>query len=286
VRREEDDIRSLRHGIDALRLAAGRDGISTKEVTEGCRLSRAAAFRVLQTLCEAGYLLRSGRGKRVRYQLAQRVRELSDGHDATALVLEAAMPLMTEWTRVHGWPLAISIPVLDQAIRRFATDQVAARALVRYRTTPERMSGLMSASGLLCLAHQAPEIQAAALRSLQRTPLPSYAQARSPEEIVAMLERVHRDGYVAFRPIGHREASLAVPVWFDGTMTACIALRYMLVSEGGAAGHALRLKMLRSLCDQVAIEAQSRKRSLLADAAARMPVSAHAGRATTRSAGA
>jgi DNA-binding IclR family transcriptional regulator len=110
----------------------------------------------------------------------------------------------------------------------------------------------------LCLAHQSPQIQRAAIGSLPDAPLPAYARARTSEEITALLERARRDGYVVFHPIGHREASLAVPIRFDGALVACIVLRYMLVAEGGLADHAQRLRALRALCEKITSAAQAR----------------------------
>jgi DNA-binding IclR family transcriptional regulator len=255
AQREADDIKSLRHGIEALRLTARRQSVSSGDLARTCAISRAAAYRVLQTLQEEGYLLRTGRGNRVRYQSSQRVRELSAGYDGGVLVLEVAIPIVLRWTLAHGWTLAITTPAGEHCICRFTTDPAAARVLIRYKAGA-KMTALMSASGMVCLAFQPPEIQAEALKHLPGKPLPPYAPRRSSSELAAILDRVRRDGYATFRPIGHREAGLAVPIWLEGTMSACVSMRYMLVADGGRAGHAQRLKMLRSLCEEIGTEAR------------------------------
>ena len=253
-RREADDIKSLRHGIAALTLASRRQAISSGELATACGISRAAGYRILQTLHDEGYLLRSGGGNRVRYSPAQRVRELVAGFEAGVQVLDVAIPLMIEWTQTHGWPLAIATPSGERCISRFTTDRAAARVLVRYRPGA-RMIAAMSASAMVCLAWQPPAIQAAALRSQPSAPRPPYARALAATELAAQLKSARRNGFAVFHPIGLREASMAVPVLLDDTLCAAITVRYMLVADGGNAGHAQRLRMLRALAERISTEA-------------------------------
>jgi IclR family mhp operon transcriptional activator len=257
ARQPADDIVSLRHGLAALRLAGVSPELSSGSLAAACGISRAAGYRVLQTLVEEGYLDRSGGGNRVRYRPRQRVRELAAGYRGSVLVLDVAMPLMLEWTCEHGRPLALSTPDGEYSVVRFTTDPAAARALVRYRAGA-RMSALMSASAMLCLAYQPPGIQARAIARLPRSPLPAYAERRSAPEIASILERVRRAGHAVFRPVGLREATLALPLWLDGELCACVALRYMLVADGGSAGHAARLRLLGTLCDRITAESHRR----------------------------
>lgn len=256
-RREADDIKSLRHGVAALQLLSRKRALSSGDLAAACGISRAAGYRILQTLHAEGYLLRSGNGNRVRYVAAQRVRELAAGFEGAAVVLNVAIPLMLEWTGVYGWPLAISTPNGDHVVCRFTTDPAAARVLIRYRPGAQ-MTATISASGMVCLAYQPPDIQAAALRTLPSTPVPGYARALSSAELSLQLKTARRDGCAVFHPIGLREASLAVPVMCDDAFCAAIAMRYMLVAEGGKTGHTQRLRMLRALADQIGAAATAR----------------------------
>lgn len=253
--READDIKSLRHGIEALRMAASRGTVSTTEVATACGVSRPAGYRLLQTLQREGYLAAQGTGRQIRYRLTLRVRELSHGYEGGVLVLDAAIPIMIEWTRENGWPLALSTPAGDHSICRFATDPTAARALIRYRAGVT-MTALMSASAMVCLAYQSAAIQTEAIRRMIGAPLPAYARARSSADIATLLQQTRRNGYAAFYPDGLREASLAVPVWLDGALSASLAMRFMLVAAGGSSGHAQRLRILRGLCERITSRAE------------------------------
>lgn len=255
-RRDADDIKSLRHGIAALQMTNARLLISSGDLAADCSISRAAAYRILQTLHDEGYLLRSGNGNRVRYQLSQRVRELAYGYDGGARVVDVAIPMMIDWTRNHGWPLAIATANGDRCITRFTTDPAAARVLIRYRPGAE-MSFAMSASAMVSLAYQPAEIQASAIRTLPSMPLPPYAKPLTAPEIATQLKRVRQDGFAVFHPLGLREASIAMPIVVSGQACCTIAMRYMLVADGGKSGHAQRLRLLRGLADAIAAQVET-----------------------------
>ncbi len=255
-----DDIKSVRQGLNALRLATTDRGLSSGELAAAIKTSRPAAFRLLQTLFAMGYLQRDGSGNRVRYFPCRRIRELSQGYDGGVQVLEVAVPLLTKWTQERGWPLAMSVPDDDHCIVRFNTDHAAARALARYRPGV-RMNALMSASALVSLAFQPFHIQRAALSGLARAPLPDYAPRKGPAELAAMLKNTRRVGYAVFRPLGLREANIAVPVWHAGVVKACLAQRYMLVAERGNSGHVERLRELRSLSFYISAAAEAESAS-------------------------
>jgi DNA-binding IclR family transcriptional regulator len=244
--RRADDILSLRHGLEALRRAAAAKGVSSGELALACGISRAAAYRVLQTLQTAGYLRATGLPKRPRFQVTQRICALSSGYAAGVRLLEVAMPIMLEWTLESGWPLEFSTLAGDQAIVRYATDHVAPRALARFRAG-SKAPAIASATGLVCLAHQAPRRIAGFFATL-----PSFAGAApdvraARREFLASLARIRQDGFAQLNSPRLREATLAVPLWCEGGAVAGLGLRYMRVADGGVMGHAQRLAALHSL---------------------------------------
>lgn len=250
------DIKSVRQGLEALRLTRTHSGISSGELAVAIKTSRPAAYRLLQTLCAAGYLSARGSGNRLRYFPLREIRELSGGYGGSVKVLDSAVPLLVNWTHERGWPLAMSVPDHDHCIVRFNTDRTAARALARYRPGA-RMNALMSASAMVSLAFQPSQIQRAALRSLGDASLPDYAPRMERAEIEATLENARRNGYAIYRPLGLREASIAVPVWHEGVVRACLTQRFMLVAEKGNSGHTERLTELRRLSAEITAAAEA-----------------------------
>jgi DNA-binding IclR family transcriptional regulator len=249
--RRADDIRSLRYGFEALRKASSPSGISSGELALSCGISRAAAFRVLQTLRSAGYLIHTGSLRRARYRVSQQVRELISGYPGVAQLLDAAMPVMLEWTQASGWPLALSTLAGDRLVVRYATDHAAPRALARYKAGT---SGpvLGSASGLVCLGFQAPAVVAAFLAGLPDDSIMDGERICTREHCFARLARVRSDGFAVVHPPRLRESALAVPLLIDGVVAASLALRFMRVADGGPEAHAQRLQTLHSLRARIA----------------------------------
>jgi len=52
-------IRALTRGLDALTMLNSRDGVTVSEVAQGIRLPRTTAYRILETLRDAGFALLS-----------------------------------------------------------------------------------------------------------------------------------------------------------------------------------------------------------------------------------
>jgi DNA-binding IclR family transcriptional regulator len=177
--REEDDIQSLRYGIDALRPLNGRESISTADLVASLGISRGTAYRVINTLHGLGYVARVSERRGSRYRLSVRVRRLSDGFDGDRSLLHVAQPLMLEFTREHGWPLALSTPAGDRFFVRYTTDHATQRVPRRYRAGFYR-SVLLAGSGLVCLAHQREPALSATIRGLQRSHDPSVPVMRDP----------------------------------------------------------------------------------------------------------
>ena len=250
VGRKADDIQSLRVGIDTLRLLNTRDSLSSGELASELGLSRAAAYRVLRTLAQLGYVA-EGPGRRgTRYRLTVLVRGLSGGFDGDVRVLAAAQPLMLESTALHGWPLALVTPIGDRCVVRFNTDHATTRVIHRYRAGGY-VSMLHSASGMVCLSSLPQEKQLEIVTVLQRMPPPFYGKASTQAEIMRALERIRHQDYALFEPIGERENSIAVPLRFEGLLIGALTLRYMRFVPGGPDGLAKKIATLRDLAARI-----------------------------------
>ena len=67
-------IRALMRGLDALTVLNLRDGATVSEVAQEIRLPRTTVYRILETLCDAGFIFRDGADD--RYRLTIQVRAL------------------------------------------------------------------------------------------------------------------------------------------------------------------------------------------------------------------
>ena len=85
-------IRALMRGLDALTVLNMRDGATVSEIAHEIRLPRTTVYRILETLCSAGFVFRDESDD--RYRLTIMVRSLSGGFDDDAWVSRIAKPLI------------------------------------------------------------------------------------------------------------------------------------------------------------------------------------------------
>lgn len=71
-------IRALTRGLDALTMLNSRDGVTVSEVAHGIHLPRTTAYRILETLCDAGFATRHSHDD--RYRVTIHVRGLRAGN--------------------------------------------------------------------------------------------------------------------------------------------------------------------------------------------------------------
>src|SRR5258707_13752263 len=96
-------IRALMRGLDALTVLNLRDGATVSEVAHEIRLPRTTVYRILETLCNSGFVYRDGADE--RYRLTILVRGLSGGFDDEAWVSQIAKPM------IYGLCAGIDLPV-------------------------------------------------------------------------------------------------------------------------------------------------------------------------------
>jgi IclR family mhp operon transcriptional activator len=108
-------------GLEALQELNRHNGATVTDIAKAVKLPRTTAYRVLETLCVAGFAVRDPSDD--RYRLTIRVRSLSDGFDDEAWVRDIAKPLITKLGKEVVWPLAISTLHGTSMLVRETTDK-------------------------------------------------------------------------------------------------------------------------------------------------------------------
>ena len=93
-------------GLDALTVLNLRDGATVSEVAQEIHLPRTTVYRILETLCNAGFVFRDAADD--RYRLTILVRALSDGFDDEAWVTQIAKPFINDLCHEIVWPVSIA----------------------------------------------------------------------------------------------------------------------------------------------------------------------------------
>ncbi|MDH7798343.1 MULTISPECIES: IclR family transcriptional regulator C-terminal domain-containing protein [unclassified Beijerinckia] len=219
------EMRSVLRALTVLRQLNISNGATIRDLHRTTQISRTALYRILRTLCSAGYLVADSDVE--TYRLTPLVRQLSEGFNEDSWISEIAGPLLDELQKTVIWPTDLFAFFDDTMIMRRTTRRVSPwtidRALVGLRTPL-----LVTACGRAYLAHQSEEVVAGVLERLSESRHPDDVLAKEPKAIRQLLRKVQRDGYAlrakSFMP---ETGSLAVPVLIDGQARCSIAITYI-----------------------------------------------------------
>ncbi len=209
-------IRALIRGLDALTVLNLRDGATVSEVAQELHLPRTTVYRILATLCNAGFVVRDAADD--RYRLTIMVRGLSDGFDDEAWVTQIAKPSIYDLSRELVWPVSIATLSGFTMLVRESTDHQSPLAIDRY-PAGFRAPLLATAAGRVYLAHcPAP----------RRETLLEMLAARAPAELQRSLAQIKAAGYATVTRT-HRlveEIGLSVPVLLHDRVLAGLTVRF------------------------------------------------------------
>ena len=217
-------IRALMRGLEALQELNRHNGATVTDIAKAVKLPRTTAYRVLETLCVAGFALRDPSDD--RYRLTIRVRSLSDGFDDEAWVRDIAKPLLTKLGKEVVWPLAISTLHGTSMLVRDTTDKDSPLALERY-SAGFRVPVLGSSSGRVHMAFCSEEQRITLLDVLSRSERPEDKIARDKALIARILTEVRKNGWALYDNSALAELNLAVPVFAKGRVLAGLVMRFI-----------------------------------------------------------
>ncbi len=220
-------IRALTRGLDALTVLNSRDGATVSEVAQEIRLPRTTVYRILETLCNAGFVFRDPADD--RYRLTIEVRRLRQGVDDDAWVAQIAKPHIEALCRDIVWPVSIATLSGTVMMVRESTDHETPLAIERY-SAGFRMPLLASAAGRVFLAYCPEAEREALIEILARSNKEDDKPARGPRaELQCMLADIKRDGYATSTKTRRLvdEVSLGVPVNSHDGFLASLTVRFM-----------------------------------------------------------
>jgi IclR family transcriptional regulator, mhp operon transcriptional activator len=218
-------IRALMRGLDALTVLNLRDGATVSEVAQEIRLPRTTVYRILETLCSAGFVFRDAADE--RYRLTILVRGLSDGFDDEAWVTQIAKPFIDKLCREIVWPVSIATLSGTTMLVRESTDHLSPLGIERY-PPGYRAPLLTTTTGRAYLAHcRAPQCDTL-IDILARSNKQEDKPARARADLQRQLGDIKSSGYAAStrtRRLGE-EASVSVPVLLQDGVLASLTVRF------------------------------------------------------------
>lgn len=218
-------IRALLRGLEVLHVLNQQNGATVSEVATAIDLPRTTTYRILETLCHAGYAYRAASDE--RYRLTILVRGLSDGFDDEAWVTQIARPYMYELCNELVWPIAIATLSGSTMLIRQTTDHRSPLA-VEKRGPGFRVAILESASGIAYLAWCPKEQRDALLDLLAKSKRTEDQPAANRKKVNDLLLDTRKRGYAAWRRPRRvsDELSLSVPILAGERLLASLTIRF------------------------------------------------------------
>ena len=210
-------IRALMRGLEALTVLNLRDGATVSEVAHEIRLPRTTVYRMLETLCDSGFVFRDAADE--RYRLTIMVRALSAGFGDEAWVTQIAKPRLFELGESIVWPVYIATLSAAGLTVREATDHHSPLAIDRY-SAGMQLPLLTTSTGCAYLAF-CTEAQRTAL-------LDEHLLARDRAELTRLLDEARGLGYATATWTRRlvEELSISVPVPLETHALAVLTVRF------------------------------------------------------------
>ncbi len=252
-------IRALLRGLDALAALNLRDGGTVSDMAADIKVPRTTAYRILETLCLAGYAFRDPADD--RYRLTVEVRRLSDGFDDEAWVSQLARPVLQELCAEAAWPVSLLTLSGTTMVIRETTDPHSRLALEK-DTAGTRLPLLTSAAGRAHLAWCPAAEREALVDILSRSSRDEDALARNQGELSRILNEAREQGYVSAvraRRLAD-EVSLAVPVTLEGRILACLSLRFAAAAVPVKTALDRFLPRLRAAAERIRVQFEAERR--------------------------
>ncbi|MSO97544.1 MAG: winged helix-turn-helix transcriptional regulator [Rhodospirillaceae bacterium] len=217
-------VRSLKRGLDILRLLNRHNGLTVTETADQLNLPRPTAFRLLRTLERLGYIFRDEADK--KYRLTDQVRSLSHGYDQEEWLPKVARPIMVEICKKILWPLTIATNMGSHMLVRDSTHDVSPFAMWRHRggfSVPL----LHTAAGQVYLAFSNKDVRQALIEQALSEDSQSLAKASTMMQTFQRgLEKVAADGHAAIKVPDQNHCAFSVPIMVDGEIFAVLSVSF------------------------------------------------------------
>jgi len=222
---QSSPMRGVIRTLQVLRALNVRNGASVVELARETGVSRAALYRVLETLREAGYVTVDL--ARRHYCLTIRVKELAEGFNDEDWITQAARPAIRRLQQRVRWPVDLAT-FMDSAIWIRETTRPASALTIDRGVIGTRFPLIPSASGRAYLAYCACADREAILRNIIAAKELGFELAADRQAIENILALTRRRGYGirdGEEPL--ESGAIAVPIRVNERILGCVTLTFV-----------------------------------------------------------
>jgi IclR family mhp operon transcriptional activator len=241
-------VQALQRGLAVLEVLNRHNGLNANQVARRASLSRGTAHRMLETLREAGYVLRDEHSG--AYWLSIRVRGLSDGYIDELWIANIVRPRIEKLGKEIVWPVNITVPSGIEMVVRAATDYHSRLARYLIPTGWSRpMAG--SASGRTFLAHCSPEDRKTFVELIANTSKnPRDEPAKNVAALNRKLDEISARGYDT-QLSDENVMAMSIPIYEGRYAFACLTTRFSAQNISLEKAEERFLPALRATADEI-----------------------------------
>jgi len=220
-------VRAIHRGFQVLEQLNAHNGTNLCEFEKVVALPKSTLYRILKNLRDLGYVQFDERDN--TYRLTNAVKKLSYGYDESAWVTDIAGPILQQLGKEVEFPVSVTTLNGTSMLIRETTDFQSPFTLDRY-PVGTRVPLCSSAAGQVYLAYCDEHKRDTLLKLIGQTTSEKHILIEQKEFLNGMVREVRRQGYAfSFRQktrAAGKTSVLAVPVFTDQGIFACIGLRY------------------------------------------------------------
>jgi IclR family mhp operon transcriptional activator len=214
-------VRALDRSLAILRMLNQHNGLVAAELSRLVDLPRPTVLRLLNTLSDAGYVMRSESDG--RYRATRRLRELSCGYEEETWLRNVVQPFLAELEGELVWPLAV-IRLYGTSLRVEALTDQRSQMILRRDSAGIEVSPLASSCGYLYMALLSPiEGQEFLAHAIAEGTETLRRLEMSVEDVLERVDATRRNGHAVLHLAGH--SALTVPVRIDGELFCGLNMR-------------------------------------------------------------
>jgi len=222
---QRHEQRGTLRALAVLRALNERDSSSVSELSQATSIPRPSLYRILDTLCGAGYARR--RTDDDRYQLTPLILGLSNGFADDDWIRNIGVPFLRELQREIVWPTDIAVFMGDAMYLRATTWRESPLAIDR-RPLGLRVPVLQAASGRAYLAFCPAAEREEVIGFLRNSSAAENALARDRRSLNRILAQTRANGYgQRFKEFMVETGSIAVPIRSAERVVGCVNITFI-----------------------------------------------------------
>jgi len=215
-------VKSLLKGLGCLSIINKHNGLNVAEVAQQLKMPKTTAYRILETLCSGGYVVRDLDNL---YRATSFVRTLSSGFDEEEWVLKIAHPELAALGKQFVWGVGLATPAGLYMHVRETTDRTSPLSLERW-SAGAHLPMDCSSPGQVYLAHLSSNARARCIEALKREPLRADSPLHRLAPFEAHLKEIRHRGF-AICQASTREAAVSLPIFVGERVIACIGMHFV-----------------------------------------------------------